>query len=205
MMIKDLGTSVESVWDGLRPVTKNLIAGALKTGTVQQPSHIQQFFYDAHADWEVSRLLTALDERSKTPDIIKDVDKLNEIEQLADTCVLVLEDQTASAEVFIMLARRALQVNDYDQLENLADLLAERFASSEIAEVIRQTDQPQIRAIACETLTMLPVSVIASLLDDPIYAGIATMALEQKAFEFESDEARDVLEQYDAENDVNES
>ena len=205
MLIKDLGTSVESVWDGLRPVTKKLIAGALKTGKLPPTSQIHQFFYDAHADWEVSRLLTALDEQSKTPDVRQNIDKLNDIEELADTCVRVLEDQTASAEVFIMLARRALQVNDYDQFENLADLLAERFASSEIAEVIRQTDQPQIRAIACETLTMLPVSVIATMLDDPIYAGIATMALEQKAYEFESDEARDLLEQYDAENDFIES
>ena len=36
------------------------------------------------------------------------------------------------------------------------------------------------------------------LLDDSLYSGIAAAALEQKAFEFDSDEARDVLEQYDS-------
>ena len=56
---------------------------------------------------------------------------------------------------------------------------------------------PQIRAIAYETLALLPVPSIAPLLDDPLYADIAANALEQKAFEYESEEARDALEQFD--------
>jgi hypothetical protein len=59
---------------------------------------------------------------------------------------------------------------------------------------------PQIRAIAYETLSLLPVPAIVPLLDDPLYADIAANALEQKAFEYESEEARDALEQFD--NDI---
>lgn len=201
MMMKDLGTRVATVWEGLRPVTKKLIVGALESGTAA-PAQSRKFFYDAHADWEVSRLLTALDEQSSTPSVRKNVTKLNEIEALANTCVLVLEEQTASAEVFIQLATRAIKDNDYNRLDKLSDRLAERFSAGEIAEIVRQTELPQIRAIAYETLAMLPIPVIMPLLDDPLYAGIAAGALEQKAYEFDSDEARDLLDQFDAENQI---
>ena len=77
-----------------------------------------------------------------------------------------------------------------------------RYSSSEIAEIVRQTDLPQIRAIAYETLSMLPIPVILPLLDDPLYAGIAAASLEQKAYEFDSDEAREILDQFDAENET---
>jgi len=64
-------------------------------------------------------------------------------------------------------------------------------------EVVRQTEYPQIRAIAYETLALLPVQAIVPLLDDPLYADIAAGALEQKAFEYDSEEARDILEQFE--------
>jgi hypothetical protein len=203
MMIKDIGGSVASVWDGLRPITQKMLVRALQTSSSNPTSPpFPKFHYDAHADWEVSRLLTALDEQSRSKDVRKDEVKLTEIKQLAVTCVRVLEDQSASAEVFIQLADRAIKANDYDHLDKLADRLGERFSAGEIAEVIRQTDLPQIRAIAYETLAMMPVMAITPLLDDPLYSGIAASSLEQKAFEFDSDEARDVLEQFDAENEI---
>lgn len=198
MMIKDLSGRVASVWEGLRPVTQKMLVGALQSGTTTPPNSRQ--IYDAHADWELSRLLLALDEESNVGEIRKDADKLNKIEHLADTCARVLEDQTASAEVFIQLAERALKENDYDHLDKLADRLVERFSVSEMAEIIRQTSVPQIRAIAYETLAMMQVQSILPLLDDPLYSGIGASALELKAFEFDSDEARDVLDQFDAEN-----
>jgi hypothetical protein len=80
--------------------------------------------------------------------------------------------------------------------------LSERFSSGEIAEIIRQTDVPQIRAIAYETLALLPVPVILPLLEDPLYSDIAANALEQKAYEYDSEEARDLLDQYDSETQV---
>lgn len=200
MTIKEIGGTVASVWDGLRPVTKKMLVGAMQASkTAPANSPTTKFSYDAHADWEVSRLLTALDEQSRAPEIRKDSAKLTELNQLADVCVNVLESQSASAEVFIQLATRAIKENDFNRLDKLADRLAERYSSSEIAEVVRQTEMPQIRAIAYETLAMMPVQNIVALLDDPLYSGIAAATLEQKAYEFESDEARDILEQYDNE------
>ena len=108
-MIKEFGGKVESVWEGLRPVTKSMLEGALQAGksSILNPK-TPKFFYDAHADFEVSRLLSALDERSKSKEVRKDAVKLGELNQLADICVLVLESQSASAEVFIQLAERAI-------------------------------------------------------------------------------------------------
>ncbi len=203
MIIEDIGGRVASVWEGIRPVTQKMLVRVLQTGTSSTAvPQSTKAYYDAHADWEVSGLLTALDEQSRSKEVRTDAAKLTEIEQLASTCVKVLENQSASAEVFIQLAERAIKANDYDHLDKLADRLAERFSTSEIAEIIRQTDLPQIRAIAYETLAMMPVPVITTLLDDPLYAGIAANCLEQKAYEFDSEEARDILDQFDAENDL---
>ena len=202
MMIKDLGSRVVSVWEGLRPETKKMLVGVLESKTVPTQTPSQRYSYDAHADWELSRLLSALDEQSKNPGTGRDGEVLNEISQLADTCVRVLEAQSGSAEVFIQLAERAIKKHDYNRLDALSDRLAERFSAGEIAEVVRQTEVPQIRAIAYETLAMLPVPLLVTLLDDPLYADIAANSLEQKAFEFESDEARDVLEQYEFEQEM---
>lgn len=203
MMIKEFGGSVASIWEGLRPITKKMLVGALQASNSGPAiSKTPKFSYDAHADWEVSRLLGALDEQSKTTEVRTDSTKLTEITNLANTCVRVLEAQSASAEVFIQLATRAIKIHDYNRLDKLADHLIERYSSSEIAEIVRQTELPQIRAIAYETLAMLPIPVILPLLDDPLYAGIAAASLEQKAYEFDSDEARDILEQFDAENET---
>lgn len=203
MMIKDLGAGVVTVWEGLRPITKKMLAGALATSGANPTNNpTQKFSYDAHADWELSRLLTALDEQSRNVRVPKDSNKLGEITQLAETCVRVLEAQSGSAEVFIQLAERALKKHDYNNLDKLSDRLFERFSASEIAEIVRQTDMPQIRAIAYETLALLPVPALLPLLDDSLYADIAANALEQKAYEYDSEEARDILDQFDEENEI---
>jgi len=202
MVIKDLGPAIVSAWDGLRPITKKLLAGAMRSGTASTTSPSQKFSYDAHADWEVSRLLTALDEQSRTSATRTDSEKLGEITELAETCVRVLEAQSGSAEVFIQLAERALKKHDYTKLDKLSDRLFERFSAAEIAEIVRQTEMPQIRAIAYETLSMLPVPTLVPLLDDPLYSDIGASALEQKAYEYESEEAKDALEQYFPDNEI---
>ncbi len=202
-MIKDLGTGVVRIWDGLRPVTKKMLVGALQSSGANPPNNpTQKFSYDAHADWELRELLSALDEQSKTAAVRKDNDRLGEIAELAETCVRVLEAQSGSAEVFIQLAERAIKKHDYNKLDKLADRLFERFSAGEIAEIVLQTEMPQIRAIAYETLALLPVPAIVPLLDDPLYADIAANALEQKAYEYDSEEARDVLDQFDSENEA---
>jgi hypothetical protein len=202
MVIKDLGPAVVSVWDGLRPMTKIMLAGAMHQGSVAPHNLAQKFSYDAHADWEVSRLLFTLDEQSRRASVKKDSEKLGELTRLAETCVRVLEAQSGSAEVFIQLAERALKKHDYNKLDKLSDRLAERFSAGEIAEIVRQTDMPQIRAIAYETLSMLHVPALLPLLDDPLYSEIGASALEQKAYEYESEEARDALDQYFPENSI---
>jgi hypothetical protein len=199
MTIKEFGGKIATIWEGLRPNTQKMLVGALH-GKGQSVSQAPKFFYDATADWEVSSLLSALDERSRASEVRNDKEKLDEIIQLADTCVRVLESQSASAEVFILLASRAVRSNDYNRLDRLADALAERYSPGEIAEIVRQTEIPQIRAIAYETLAMIPVPALLPLLDDPLYQGIAAAALDQKAYEFDSEEARDVLDQFDSQN-----
>ncbi len=195
MMIKDLGAGVVNVWERLRPMTQKMLVGVLESSSPHIPGNpSQKFFYDAHADWELSRLLTALDEQSKHPKR----NTAEEIELLAETCVRVLEAQSASAEVFIQLAERAIKRHDYNKLDKLSDRLLERFSAGEIAEIVRQTELPQIRAIAYETLALLPVIAITPLLEDPLYSDIAANALEQKAFEYESEEAREVLDTFDS-------
>ncbi len=201
-MIKDLGAGVVSFWEGLRPITKKMLEGVMNANSSSQPNNFaQRFSYDAHADWELSRLLSALDEQSKKA-ASNNTDILNEIAQLAETCVRVLEAQSGSAEVFIQLAERAIKQHDYNKLDKLADRLSERFSAGEIAEIVRQTDVPQIRAIAYETLALLPVPAILPLLEDPLYSDIAANALEQKAYEYDSEEARDLLDQFDSETHV---
>ena len=200
MQIKNLGPQVARVWDDLRPTTKRLLAGALKTGGPPPPqSQSPRYHYDAHADWELSRLLAALDERSKSKIDTSEAPEKTDAAQLAETCVSILEEQSGSAEVFIQLATRSIEQANYDRLEKLADILFERFSPAEIAEVVRQTELPQIRAIAFETLAMLPVDLIAQLLDDSLYADIAVSSLEQKAFEFDSEEARELLDRLENE------
>jgi hypothetical protein len=202
MLIKNLGPQVERVWEGLRPTTKRLLAGALKHGSpLPQKIQSSNFHYDAHADWELSRLLEALDERSRTKSELQDSSDKTDAAELAETCARILEEQSGSAEVFIQLATRAIAQADYNRLEKMADRLFERFSAAEIAEIVRQTDVPQIRAIAFETLAMLPVDLIEPLLDDPLYSEIAANSLEQKAFEFDSEEAREMLDRYENEEE----
>lgn len=174
-------------------MTKNLLVGALKTDNFAKK---QKFTYDAHADWELSRLLTALDEQAKDKNS-ETSENISEINHLAEVCAGVLESQTETAEVFIQLAKRVLARSDYNKFDQLADVLFERFSTGEMAEIIRQTDLAQIRAICFETLAIMPVSLIVPLLDDPLYFEIACLVLEQQAVEFENEDAGYALEQMD--------
>lgn len=192
MTIKDLGAQVETVWQNLRPATKKILVGAMDKNISKKPNH--KISYDVRADWELSRLLTTLDEQTGTDEIAEDAKKLREIKSFAAVCAKVLETQTISAEVFIQLAKRALLRNDYVKIDKLADALLERFPAEEVAEIIRQTNIPHIRAIAYETLAVMPTASITALLGDPLYFEIACSALEQQIFEYDSEEARAVLE-----------
>jgi hypothetical protein len=191
MTIKNYGKQIETIWNDLRPMTKQMLVRAMNTNKLATK---QKYSFDAHADWELSSLLNALDEQAEVSESIVDKTRLRQINHLATVCANVLEAQTESAEVFIQLAERALARNDYRKIDKLADALFERFSAGEIAEIIRQTKLPQIRAVAYETLAVMPATLIEPLLNDPIYFEIACNVLEQQAIEFESIEAREMLE-----------
>jgi len=197
-MIKDFGARVESVWENLRPVTKKMLVGALqaKSGNVAN-TQTQKFSYDTQSDWELSRLLSALDEQAKISDAANNPEKVDELQRLTETCISVLEAQTESAEVFIQLAERAIARKDYKEIDRLADLLAERFSVGEMCEVARQTTNPTIRAIAMETIALMPIEEIMPSFDDPIYESIVRRALRMKATEYESEEARRILDHFE--------
>lgn len=196
MMIKDLGARIESVWEGLRPLTKKMLVGALQAKSGNAAAPTQKFSYDTQSDWELSRLLTALDEQLKDAEVKKNPEKRAEVSQFAETIVSVLQAQTESAEVFIQLAERAFDQKDYKQIDVLADLLGERFSVGEMCEIVRQAENPLVRAVAMDTIPLMPVEEVLPSLEDPIYEDIARFALEQKAIEYESDEARQVLEHW---------
>ncbi len=55
-----------------------MLVGAMQSGGSNPPVNLAQTFsYDAHADWELSRLLSALDEQSRSFGK-KNTDTLNE-------------------------------------------------------------------------------------------------------------------------------
>lgn len=191
-MIKDLGKRVVTVWEGLRPTTQKMIVGALQGSPEINATAPQKSSYDSQSDWELSRLLAALDEQAK--DAAGDSTRLREINALADACSALLQQRTQSAEAFILLATRALERVDFKLFDKLTDILAERFPAAEVAEIIRQDVPAQIRAVASETLAMMPVGALVALLNDPIYYDIARDAIEQQAIEFENEDARWALE-----------
>ena len=202
MTIKDLGARVVTVWEGLRPMTRKMIVAALQsvsgsTGNIT-PNLSKSYSYDAHADWELSRLLTALDEQAADPKVLKNKKKLAEIKRMAKTCADVLQAQTESAEVFIQLAERALKREDYNKLDTLANILSDRFSVGEICEISRQTTNGAVRALAQEALALLPIQALVPLVDDPLYSGIIRIALEQQAYDYESEDAQELLDELDS-------
>jgi hypothetical protein len=205
MTIKDLGARIISVWEGLRPMTRKMIVAALQnvSGTAgpanTTPNLSKSYSYDAHADWELSRLLTALDEQAMDPEVRKNPEKLAEIRRMAQTCADVLYAQTESAEVFIQLAERALRLQNYNQVDKLADMLADRFSVGEICEISRQTSNGAIRALAQEALALMPIQALVPMLEDPLYSEIVRIALEQQAYDYESEDAQELLDELDME------
>jgi len=195
MMIEDFGAHVASVWEGMRSTTRSLIVGALQTpnagagtaATTRSGSH-----YDARADWELSRLLAALDERATEAGAALNAEQARELRRMAETCAVVLQDQTQSAEVFAQLVERAFALHDYARIDALADALAARFAPSEVCELAR-FPHVVVRALAQEALAQSPTTLLIGLLSDPVDADVARDALERQAEEYGSEEARQIV------------
>jgi len=204
--MEDFGGRLASVWSELRPTTRGLVERALQTPSIA-PALVRKLNapsapYDARADHELSRLLTALDERAMEPDASLEAEKETQLRHIADTCAAVLQEKTRSAEVFAQLVRRADNQRDYARIDSLADALT-GFAPSEICELARSQDVV-VRALANETLAQFPTSVLIGLLSDPVDSEIARDALRRQAQDYGSEEARQIvnaLAQVDASTD----
>ena len=184
LSIDDFGTRIASVWSELRPATRGLIERALQAASsgTQTPRNFQ---YDARADLELSRFLAALD-----------AEKNGKLKSIADTCAAVLLEKTESAEVFAQLVRRAETQRDYRRIDILADALTARFPPSEICELARSEDTI-VRELANEALARCPLSVLATLLNDPIDAETARAALRRQVIEYGSEDARQIVNALD--------
>ena len=195
--MKDFGGRVATVWSELRPATRGLVERALQApnGGAQATRNFQ---YDARADLELSRFLRALDERASDKSNALDSENVQKLRSIAETCAAVLQEKTESAEVFSQLVRRAEVLHDYKRIDVLADSLINRFPPSEICELAR-SEQVIVRELANETLARCPVSVLATLLADPVDSEIARAALRRQIVEYGSEEARQIVSVLDQE------
>ena len=193
MRIDDFGSGIANAWSELRPATRGLVERALQAGGSGTPSS-RNFHYDARADLELSRFLAALDDRAAEKAL--DPEKGGKLKSIADTCAAVLLEQTESAEVFTQLVRRAQVQRDYRRIDSLADALTSRFPPSEICELARSEDKV-VRELANEALARCPISVLYSLLNDPVDAETARAALRRQVVEYGSEEARQLVNALD--------
>jgi hypothetical protein len=201
MTIEDFGARVASVWQGLRPATRSLVERALLTATptasaapaATTTASRRETPYDARSEWELSRLLAALDERaSEVGGDRLSAEQSRDLQRMAETCAAVLNREARSSEVFAQLLERALLVKDYERVDAIADVMTARLAPSELCETARHLN-PAVRAVAQEALLQLPTAMLVALLGDPIDAETARTALESQADEYESEEARIVV------------
>ena len=190
-MIDDFGGRIATVWSELRPATRGLVERALQAASTGTPP-ARNFQYDARADIELSRFLTALDDRAAEKTDALDPEKNGKLKSLADTCAAVLMEKTELAEVFTQLVQRAQLQRDYKRIDSLADALTSRFPPSEICELARSEDII-VRELANEALARCPISVLAGLLNDPVDAETARAALRRQVVEYGSEEARQIV------------
>lgn len=202
MTIEEFGGRVASVWAGLRPTTRNLVERALQSPPIAAARRAG--IYDARAEWELSHLLTALDERVREGGTrALNAEQTRELGRMAETCALVLHGEAHSAEVFAQLLERALFVHDYARVDELADSLTPRLPPSEVCELARHAN-PAVRALAHEALAQAPTATLVELLGDPVDAEIARDALEAQADDYGNEEARwllNALERADMDED----
>jgi hypothetical protein len=192
MTIEDFGAQVASVWEGLRSTTRSLIVSALQQPAATTGQARGSARYDARADWELSRLLSVLDERAAEAGASMNTEQSSGLNRMAEVTASVLESQTQSAEVFTQLVARAYRLRDFKRIDALADALSTRFAPSEVCELAR-SNHAVVRALAQEALAQSQTTTLLQLLSDPIDAEIARDALERQATEYDSELARQVV------------
>lgn len=194
--VDDFGARVASVWQELRSTTRDLVESALASNTSRPAGNARALPYDARAEWELSRLLTVLEDRAAEARESLSQEQTSNLEKMAEICAAVLLERTQSAEVFAQLVERAHARRDYARIDMLADALAKRLAPAEICELAR-SGNVVIRALAHECLIAAPTSVLVGLLRDPVDAGIARDVLERQAADYGSEEARQIVNYLD--------
>jgi hypothetical protein len=195
LITDDFGSRIATAWSELRPATRGLVERALQAPASGAPA-ARNFQYDARADLELSRFLAALDDRAAEKTDALDPEKNGKLKSIADTCAAVLLEQTESAEVFTQLVLRAQMQKDYRRIDTLADALNSRFPPSEICELAR-SEKVVVRELANEALARCPISVLASLLNDPVDAETARAALRRQVVEYGSEDARQIVNALD--------
>jgi len=210
MTIEDFGARVASVWQGLRPSTRGLVERALIAAHTVAAAGLgaghsrADAAYDARSEWELSRLLAALDERAAEPAAPRlDAESARELAHVAETCAAVLHREARSAEVFGQLLERALRARDYRRVDALADAISARLTPTEMCELTRYP-RSDVRALAQEALLQLPTGALISLLGDPVDAETARVALEGQADEYDSEEARLIVHALEQVDDADE-
>ena len=193
MLIEEFGARVASVWEGLRPSTRSLVERALSTpappqqGVVANTASRRENIYDARSEWELSRLLAALDERAAEVGAeALSAEQSRDLRRVTETCVAVLNREARSSEVFAQLLERAMRVRDFARVDEVADVMSARLAPSELCETARHLN-PAVRAVAQEALLQLPTGILVALLGDPVDAETARTALESQADEMGDD------------------
>ena len=199
LTIEDFGSRIATVWSELRPSTRGIVERALQSAANGAPVS-RNFQYDARADLELSKFLTALDDRAAEKSDALDPETLNKVRSVANTCAEVLLEKTESAEVFAQLVKRAEAQRDYKRIDVLADALNSRFPPSEICELARY-EEVIVRELANEALARCPISVLANLLSDPVDSEIARAALRRQVVEYGSEEARQIVNLLDQNED----
>ena len=195
LITDDFGSRIATAWSELRPATRGLVERAVQATASGAPA-ARNFQYDARADLELSRFLAALDDRAAEQVDALDPEKNGKLKSIADTCAAVLLEQTESAEVFTQLVVRAQMQKDYRRIDTLADALNSRFPPSEICELAR-SERVVVRELANEALARCPITVLASLLNDPVDADTARAALRRQVVEYGSEDARQIVNALD--------
>ena len=197
MIIEDFGPRVTSVWNGLRPATRNLVERAWRSPSASATAEVTKAVpYDPRADRELSQLLAALDERAANSGKAAEDESSRKARRYADACANMLTQQTQSAEVFAQLIERAHTRQEYAMIDQLANGMATRLAPSELCEMAR-SGNVVVRALANEVLAQAPASLLRALLLDPIDSEVARSVLERQAHEFGLEDARRVLHDYE--------
>ena len=197
VIIEDFGPRVTSVWNGLRPATRNLVERAWRSPAAAKTAEVAKSApYDPRADRELSQLLAALDERAANAGAVSEDEPSRKARRLADACANMLKQQTQSAEVFAQLIQRAHGRQEFAIIDELANGMSTRLAPSELCELAR-SGNVVVRALANEVLAQAPPSLLRALLHDPIDSEVARFVLERQAHEFGLEDARRALHDYE--------